>query len=51
MENQELKQDIERVKNEAAQYEEQLKRECEDARVEVDDLSDLIKTKDLMLED
>ena len=33
------------------QYEEQLKRECEDARVEVDDLSDLLKTKDRMLED
>ena len=32
-------------------YEEQLKRECEDARVEVEDLSDLIKTKDRMLED
>ena len=33
------------------QQREQLKRECEDARVEVDDLSDLIKTKDHMLED
>jgi hypothetical protein len=28
-----------------------LKRECEDARVEADDLSDLLKTKDRMLED
>ena len=28
-----------------------MKRECEDARIEVDDLSDLIKTKDRMLED
>lgn len=39
------------MQSQAAQYEEQLKRECEDARLEVDDLSDLIKTKDRMLED
>lgn len=32
-------------------YEEQLKRELEDSRIEIDDLSDLIKTKDRMLED
>ena len=51
VENQDLKQNVERVQKEAIQYEESLKRECEDARVEVDDLSDLIKTKDHMLED
>lgn len=34
-----------------AQLEEQLKREQEDARVEVEDLQDLLKTKDHMLED
>lgn len=32
-------------------FEEQLRRECEDARVEIDDLTDLLKTKDRMLED
>ena len=47
----ELKQSFERMQNQAAQYEEQLKRECEEARLEVDDLSDLVKTKDRMLED
>jgi len=46
-----LSNNNERVKNDAASYEEQLKRECEDARVEIEDLSDLIKTKDRMLED
>lgn len=51
VENQDLKQNVERVQKEAIEYEESLKRECEDARVEVDDLSDLIKTKDHMLED
>ena len=42
---------IEKIKNEGGQYEETLKRECEDARVESEDLSDLLKTKDRMLED
>lgn len=42
---------LEKVKAEGAQYEETLKRECEDLRVESEDLSDLLKTKDRMLED
>ena len=47
----ELQAQLARLKQEAATYEEQLKRECEDARVESEDLSDLLKTKDRMLED
>lgn len=35
----------------SSSLEEQLKRECEDARVEIEDYSDLLKTKDRMLED
>ena len=46
-----LQAQLARLKQEAATYEEQLKRECEDARVEAEDLSDLLKTKDRMLED
>ena len=46
-----LQQTADKEKAAAAAYEEQLKRECEDARVEVEDLSDLVKTKDRMLED
>lgn len=42
---------VEKEKTDAVTYEEQLKRECEDARAEVEDLSDLVKTKDRMLED
>lgn len=47
----ELQRNLDKLKNEGAQYEDTLKRECEDARVEADDLSDLLKTKDRMLED
>ena len=46
-----LKEKSSKEKNDYAGYEEQLKRECEDARVEIEDLSDLLKTKDRMLED
>ena len=46
-----LEKELEAVRADSAHYEEQLKRECEDARVEVDDLSDIVKTKDKMLED
>lgn len=42
---------LDKQRQEASLYEEQLKREVEDARVEIDDLSDLVKTKDRMLED
>lgn len=42
---------LDKQRQEASLYEEQLKREVEDARIEIDDLSDLIKTKDRMLED
>lgn len=46
-----LQQSSDKDKVDAAAYEEQLKRECEDARAEIEDLSDLVKTKDRMLED
>ena len=46
-----LQTQLARLKQDSVAYEEQLKRECEDARVEADDLSDLLKTKDRMLED
>jgi hypothetical protein len=39
------------LKIESSNFEDQLKRELEDARMESDDLSDLLKTKDKMLED
>ena len=42
---------LDKLKGDSQSFEEQLKRECEEARIEVDDLSDLIKTKDRMLED
>ena len=39
------------MKKEFEQFEESLKRELEEARVESDDLSEILKTKDRMLED
>ena len=46
-----LQNSNDKLKKEFELFEEQLKRELEEARVESDDLSDLLKTKDRMLED
>lgn len=46
-----LKARMEKDQQSTKTYEEQLKSEVEDARVEIEDLTDLLKTKDRMLED
>ena len=49
MEN--IRQRLSKEQGDSKSYEEQIKREYEDARVEIEDLNDVLKTKDRMLED